>query len=919
MALIEGEELVFKAGAGAVWESPQFHPPRVQVGCQGITGWVARSGEPLLVNDLSQESRYYGLPEAGEMRSELAVPLKTKQRVIGVLHVQSDRLNAFDESDLAVLQSLAHQAAIAIENARLFAEVRRQQQFSESLVENTPVAIVALSADDKVTSWNPAAERLFGYSQSEALGHDLVELIAVPETREEFQQFSDQALTLGRVHAVTQRRRRDGSPVDVELLGVAVGTGDGEMGLVAIYHDITELKEATRAIQESQRRLADIIDFLPDATLVIDRDGRVIAWNQAIEEMTGVKAADMLGKGDYEYALPFYGQRRPILIDLVLLPAEDLETQYAHIERQGATLLAEALVPVLRGKPAYLYATASALRDSRGEIVGAIETIRDISDRKRVEEELREAKAAAEAATQAKSAFLATMSHEIRTPMNAVIGMTSLLLDTPLTAEQHDFATTIRTSGDALLAVINDILDFSKIEAERIELERQPFDLRECVEGALGLVAGQAAAKGLELGYWIDPQVPAGIVGDETRLRQIVLNLLSNALKFTEQGEVLVNVAVDEAPTLAVAQQGGVCLHFSVRDTGLGIPPDRMDRLFQSFSQVDSSTTRKYGGTGLGLAISRRLVDLMGGRMWAESAGIPGQGTTFHFTVEAQPVSIPTRADLQGEAPGLRGRQVLIVDDNATSRRILTLQVEAWGMLPRATGSPAEALEWVRRGETFDLAILDRQMPEMDGVTLAAELHKLRDRRALPLLMVSSLGRGEAEETKELAAFLVKPVRASQLYKALLGILAGREAGEAAPPAAPSSHFDAEMGKRQPLRILLAEDNVVNQKLALRLLERLGYRADLAANGVEAIRAVERQPYDVVFMDVQMPEMDGLEATRQICGRWSKGERPRIIAMTANALAEDREACLAAGMDDYLAKPIRVEELVAALSRCEAL
>ena len=688
------------------------------------------------------------------------------------------------------------------------------------------------------------------------------------------------------------------------------------------------------AAQESQRRTADIIEFLPDATLVIDRDGQVIAWNRAIEEMTGVKAADMLGKGNHEYALPFYGERRPILIDLVLLPDKEIHSRYAQLQKSGNVLTGETYVPQLRGAAAYLFATASTLHDARGEVVGAIEIIRDITDRKHAEEELSQAKVAAESATQAKSAFLATMSHEIRTPMNAVIGMTSLLLDTPLSPEQREFAETIRSSGDALLAIINDILDFSKIEAGRIELERVPFDVRECVEGAVGLVAGQAAAKGLELGCWIDPQVPAGIDGDETRLRQIVLNLLSNSVKFTEKGEVVVNVGLDEerqgegktgrygdTETVDTAPRPPVpvSLHISVRDTGLGIPADRMDRLFQSFSQVDGSTARRFGGTGLGLAISRRLAELMGGRMWAESAGIPGQGSTFHVTLPAQPAPVPIRAELQAEAADLRGRRLLIVDDNATNRRILTLQTEAWGMQPLATGSPQEALGWIRKGEPFDVAVLDRLMPELDGLVLAAEIRKLRDADALPMVMASSLGmKEEAAEDASFAAFLLKPIRASQLYDALVDILAREERPVRREEGPARSEFDAELGVRLPLDILLAEDHPVNQKLALLMLKRLGYRADVAANGLEVLAALERQPYDVVLMDVQMPEMDGLEATRQILRRWPTG-RPRIIAMTANAMKEDREACFAAGMDDYLGKPIRVEELVAALSRSHAL
>ncbi len=689
------------------------------------------------------------------------------------------------------------------------------------------------------------------------------------------------------------------------------------------------------AAQESQRRTADIIDFLPDPTMVIDRDGKVIAWNQAIEEMTGVGAADMLGNGNYEYALPFYGERRPILIDLVLLPDEEIRARYAYMQKRGNILMGEVWVPQLRGAAAYLFATASKLCDSRGEIVGAIEIIRDITDRKRAEEELSQAKAAAETATQSKSVFLATMSHEIRTPMNAVIGMTSLLLDTPLTSEQRDFAETIRTSGDALLTIINDILDFSKIEAGRLDLESAPLDVRECVEGALDLLAPKASEKGLDLAYLMDNQVPAGILGDVTRLRQVLVNLLGNAIKFTERGEVVVSVSREIGESvnwengklvsreISYAEDPSINpqinqLHFSVRDTGLGIPPDRIDRLFQSFSQVDSSTTRKYGGTGLGLAISWRLVELMGGRMWVESAGIPGQGSTFHFTIKALPASVPAQHGSPTKTPDLGGRRVLIVDDNATNLSIFTLQTQAWGMIPRDTSSPAEALAWLRQGEAFDVALIDRQMPDMDGLALAAEIKRLRPQ--LPLVLVSSIGQREAGvEAGCFTAFLLKPIRAAQLCDTLVGILASEDRRVQRQEGPIRSEFDAEMGVRMPLSILLAEDHVVNQKLALLMLERLGYRADVVANGLEVLEALERRHYDVVLMDMQMPEMDGLDATRQIRNRWPAGPRPRIIAMTANVLQEDQEACFTAGMDDYLSKPIRVEELVGALRKCHPL
>jgi PAS domain S-box-containing protein len=672
------------------------------------------------------------------------------------------------------------------------------------------------------------------------------------------------------------------------------------VGRVWGFRDVTERRRAEEALSAERRLLRTLIDNMPDYIYVKDTASRFVVANRAVAGLAGVQNPnDLLGNTDYDYfpqevAATFFSDEQAII-----------RSGRPMVNREEKAVDSE-------GNAKWLLTSKVPWRDPHGQMIGIIGIGRDITEHKRAGDVLREAKEAAEAANRAKSEFLANMSHEIRTPMNGIMGMTELVLDTELDPEQREYLNLAKMSADSLLALINDILDYSKIEAGKLEIDAIDFNLADSVGNTMKTLSLRAHQKGLELAFEIGPEVPDALVGDPGRLRQIIVNLVGNAIKFTEQGEVVLHANVESR------KQGEIRLHFTVTDTGIGVPVEKQTAIFEAFNQADGSMTRKYGGTGLGLTISSRLVKLMGGQIWVESE--PGKGSRFHFTACFAPQKAPTRALVPRDPSTLRGLRVLVVDDNATTRQILFKMLASWHMDPRAVDGGASAIaalrEDERRGKSFPLILLDAQMPEMDGFALAESIKNNPHWGPATVMMLSSAGlRGDAVRCREIgvSAYLTKPIRQSELLDAIVTALATRPTVEG-PSALVTRHSLRE--SRPQVRILLVEDNAVNQLVLLRILEKQGHAVTIAADGKKALAALKKDSYDLVLMDIQMPEMNGWEATRAIReSEKASGEHIAIAAMTAHAMKGDQERCIEAGMDDYLTKPIHTPELLALVDK----
>lgn len=840
-----------------------------------ITGPILHLAETM--RRVSRE-KDYSVCVAGESGGEIGELIDGFNQMLGRIHLRDEQLARYSEE----LEETV---------VRRTAELTESEERTRIILSTAVDGILTVDMAGAIDSFNPAAERIFGYAAGEVIGKNATML--VPERyRTRFKEFIDKHLVAEGPKDSGYRTegiglRKDGSGIPLEV-AVNVFFIHGRRMITCILRDITERRE----FEEQLRKLSRAVEQSPAAVVIADRSGAIEYVNPRFVEMTGYAADEALGRNPRILKSGMHDRAFYEEFWDTILAGNPWQGEFCNRKKNGEVYWERAHV--------------APVRNARGAITHFVSLTEDVTESRRAAEELRKAKEAAEAASRAKSQFLATMSHEIRTPMNGVLGMTDLLLQTTLTGEQRRFAEIAKRSGEALLHLINDILDFSRIEAGRLELEEIDFDLHRTVEDAVELIGEGAQRKGLELACLIDPATPPAVRGDPGRLRQVILNLLGNAVKFTERGEVVVRVAPARDP----GGERRVLLRFEVSDTGVGIPTHATAKIFETFIQADGSTTRRYGGTGLGLAISRQLVSAMGGEIGVESE--EGKGSTFWFTAgfevpkESSPLLPVPRLDL-------KSIRILVMDGNATNRSVLSRQIAHWGIRNEGAASGGEALAALRgahaQGRPFDLAILDMQMPVMDGLELARTIAADPAIRGVHLIMLASMGmRGDAREARQagIRGYLTKPVLPSVLYDCIATVMSLATDEPAAAPLV--TRYNLPDGrKRFDARILLAEDNAVNQEVTVSMLRLLGCAAEVAGDGRKAVEAVARGGYDLVLMDCQMPGMDGYEATRVI--RAAGTDRIPIVALTANATEGDRNLCLAAGMDDHLAKPFLLSHL----------
>ena len=854
------------------------------------------------------------------------------EAVLGVDYAADDWFSNIEKARITVLGYLSLVLAMvlagvgmAVAQHRDHDQVRRAEARVAAISDSSPVGLFTEDLSGAVTYANEASSGILGLPSGEIIGRRYAEAI-IPQEREAVLAASQQAMAArSPLDRIVPIGTREGPVAWVHVRSKPMWFDDGVIGYVGSLQDVTEERRSQEALSAAARRLQAIFDATAEGIVVTDATGAIESMNPAALQIFGYEADELLGR-PITTILPELGSET-LFEDLARLTTQARGSESTGRRRDRTTVPIDLAVSSMElgGVPTFIATVGDiSLRQEaeaeRSGYLAELETAKAAIERSAAElarsmEEIAESREKAEGATRAKSDFLATMSHEIRTPMNGVIGMIGLLLETPLNAEQREYATTVKSSAESLLTIINDILDFSKIEAGRLSFEPLPFDLRTAVEETVDLMAARAAEKGLRLAARFAPGTPRHLIGDVGRVRQILLNYTGNSIKFTGEGHVLIEVSCDQlTPTHAH-------LRLAITDTGIGIPPEQQDRLFRKFSQADASTTRKYGGTGLGLAICKQLAELMGGEVGLSST--IGQGSTFWATIQLE---IDPAASDQPSHPALSGVRTLLLDNNPMQRLILAEQCSEWGMRVDTADTAARALELVVRaaglGDPYRLIIVDHGATPTGAADFALSVKALEAAGGPVMLLMSDGGtRGKAEQyaSAGFAGYLARPIRSGTLADTLETLVAPRcEIRPATIDPPPAANQPAPATAAPHRLILLVDDNVVNQKVGAKMLEKMGCRVDVASNGLEAVEAWARVPYEIVFMDCQMPEMDGYEATGEIRRREPPGSRIPIVALTANAMQGDREKCLEAGMDDYLSKPIKPDELRAALARWPA-